>query len=99
MYSHSDRTSLMKRERQYLFPDSSSWSTSGQDNRNRGHNIRADFRIQWNPDSFNTLEIRPNISYNLSHTESLDSTMLRAGDALRSPVNRSFNTTDSKDTP
>ena len=96
MYSHSDRTSLMKRERQYLFPDSSSWSTSGQDNRNRGHNIRADFRIQWNPDSFNTLEIRPNISYNLSHTESLDSTMLRAGDALRSPVNRSFNTTDSK---
>lgn len=96
MYSHSDRHMLMSRERQYLFPDSSSWSTIGQDNRNRGHNIRADFRIQWNPDSFNTLEIRPNISYNLSHSESLDSTLLRAGDAARSMVNRSFNTSDSK---
>lgn len=95
MYSHSDRDTRELRNRQYLFVDSTSFADIGKYARDRGNNIRADFRVQWNPDSFNTLEFRPNMSVNINDSESADSTFLRAGDPARSPVRRSFNTGDS----
>lgn len=36
----------------------------------KGHNIRGDFRVLWNADSFNTLEFRPNLSVNINDSES-----------------------------
>ncbi len=91
MYSHSDRDTRQTQERQYLFPDSSSYASIGKYARDKGHNFRADFRMEWRPDSFNILEIRPRISYNKNDSYSLDSTLTRAGDPLRSPVSNSFN--------
>lgn len=96
MWSRSDRDTRQQQERQYLFNDSSSYSSIGKYTRDRGQNIRADFRVQWKPDSFNTLDFRPNISWNHNHSTSLDSTFVTAGDALRSAVSRSFNTGDSR---
>lgn len=96
MYSHSDRDTRQLRERQYLFADSTSFSNTNKFTRDRGHNLRADFRVQWKPDSFNTIEFRPNISYNRNNSTSLDSTLIRAGNALRSPVSRTFNNSLSK---
>ncbi len=95
MYSHTDQKNRQLSNRQYLFADSTSYAESALRSRDRGHNIRADFRVQWNPDSFNTLEFRPRVSLNFNDSESLDSTLTRAGDAMLTPVTRSFNTGNS----
>lgn len=91
LYSHSDRDSYEHRDREYLFPDSSSYSLTDKTARDRGNNIRGDFRIEWKPDSFNVLDIRPTFSWNQNKSNSVDSTLTSAGDLLRSPVNNSFN--------
>ncbi len=91
MYSHSDNNSRQLQNRQYLFEDSTSYAETGKASRDKGHNLRADFRLQWNPDSFNTFEFRPRLSFNFNDSESIDSTMTFAGDRMRTPVNRSLN--------
>lgn len=95
MYSNSDCDTRQTRERQYLFPDSSSYSSMGKWARDKGRNFRADFRMEWKPDSFNTLEVRPRVSWNRNDSESLDSTLTLAGDFQRTPVSHSFNTSAS----
>ncbi len=95
MYSHSDRNTIESRERQYLFTDSTSFTNSNKYARDKGHNFRASFRVLWNPDSFNTVEFRPNLSYNINDSWSVDSTGIFAGDALRSPVSKSINNSDA----
>ena len=96
MYSHSDRDSRQKLERQYLFTDSSSYASTLKNTRDRGNNVRADFRIQWNPDSFNTLEVRPTFSWNHNNSSAYESTENRAGDALRTPVSSILNISRAK---
>lgn len=92
MYSHSDRNVIRRQERQYLEADSTSFASSGRNARDRGHNVSAGFRMEWMPDSFNTLEFRPTLSYNMNSSSSIDSTITRAGDAARTTVSRSLNT-------
>lgn len=96
LYSHSDRSTRSRRERTNIFTDSLSYNSTGANKRDRGHNVRGDFRIQWKPDSLNTFDIRPNFSWNRNHSTSVDSTLTRAGDPLRTLVNRSFNDDDSR---
>lgn len=91
MYSHTDRDSRQLQNRQYLFADSTSFAESGKRTNDKGHNLRADFRLKWEPDEYNTLEFKPRVSFNFNDSESIDSTLTLAGDARRSPVNRSFN--------
>ena len=95
MYSRSDRYTAQQSERQYLFADSSSYISSGKRARDIGNNVRADFRIQWKPDSLNTFDFRPRMSYNHANSWSADSSLTSAGDALRSPVTRSINNQSS----
>lgn len=95
MYSHSDRNTIQQQERQYLFTDSTSFSNIDKHTRDKGHNLRADFRVLWKPDSFNTLEFRPNFSYNVNDSWSTDSTLIMAGDAARSLVSKSQNNSTS----
>lgn len=96
MYSHTDRDTRERQSRQYLFPDSTSWNESMRDARDKGHNLRADFRVQWQPDSFNTLEFRPRISYNLNNSTSIDSSLIMAGDPRRTPVTSTYNDNSSR---
>lgn len=92
MYSHTDRDTRTRTSRQYLFPnDSTSYEGSLARTNDRGHNIRADFRIQWKPDSFNTLDIRPRLSYNTNNSWSLSTDTLRAGLPGLPWVTRSLN--------
>ncbi len=91
MYSHSKRDTRTEQDRQYLFPDSTSFLNSAKQAYDRGHNIRADFRIQWKPDSFNTLEVRPQLTLNYNDATSAASSRTLAGDPERSPVNSSIN--------
>ncbi|MCH5346443.1 MAG: TonB-dependent receptor [Muribaculaceae bacterium] len=96
LYSNTDRSVITRQERQYLYADSTSFASSGKRSLDRGHNVRADFRMIWKPDSFNTLEIRPNVSLNYNRSTSADSTITRAGDPSRTLVNRSTNDISSR---
>ncbi len=96
MYTQTDRDTYQKSDRQYLFADSSSYYNSQKIARDKGHNFRADFRVQWNPDSFNTFEFRPNISLNYNNSFSSDSSLTRAGDPMLSEVVKSINNDHTK---
>ncbi|MBE6318424.1 MAG: TonB-dependent receptor [Bacteroidales bacterium] len=98
MYSHSDRDNRQRSERQYLFTDSTSFMDSEKGSRDKGHNIRAGFRLQWNPDSMNTFEFRPQFKINTNDSWSLESSLTRAGDPLRTEVTQSYNTNKSDGT-
>lgn len=64
MYSHSDRNTRTRQNREYLLDENSYTSSSLNDATDKGHNVRADFRVEWNPDSFNKVDFRPRFSYN-----------------------------------
>ncbi len=90
-YGHTDQNTRNSRERQYLFADSTSYQSSRSGSRDRGHNVRANLRIQWKIDSLNTLEFRPTFSLNFNKSYSNDSSLTLAGDAARTEVTRSNN--------
>ncbi len=90
MYSHSDRDTRTSTARQNLLTDSVSYYDANTAARDKGHNLRGDFRIKWEVDSNNTLEFRPNFSFNFNKSERGDSSLTRAGDAARTYVNRSL---------
>ena len=93
MYSHTDRKSITDLEREYLFPDSAAYLTRHTESNDKGHNFRVDLRMKWQPDSFNTLEFRPNISLNYNDSWSLDSALTRDGHLAN--VNRNYETDKS----
>ena len=95
MYSHTDRDVQSSNDRQYIYTDSTSYYNSVSNSRDKGHNLRGDFRLVWRPDSLNTLEFRPNFSFNFSSSVKADSSMTMAGDASRSPVNKSVSSYDN----
>ncbi len=91
LYSHSDRDTRTTTARQYLFSDSTSYLNSQREARDKGHNVRGDFRLKWEIDTLNTLEVRPNFSFNFSRSTSNEASQTRAGDATRTLVNQSLN--------
>lgn len=98
MYSHTDRDTRTRQARQFIFPVSASYQNSLTDANDRGHNVRADFRIEWKPDSFNTIDFRPNFSYNQNDSRSLATDTLRAGEPGLPEVSRSYNLSRSHGT-
>lgn len=98
MYSYSDRDTYQSSDRQYLFSDSTSYYKSTRNARDRGHNFRADLRVQWKPDSFNTVDFRPNFSWNRNDSWGDEASLTSAGDADRSPVTQSSNLDNSRGT-
>ena len=95
MYSHTDRDTETYSDRQYTFEDSTSRTVSDKYARDKGHNVRADFRVQWNPDSFNTFEFRPNVSLNFNDSYSNGTSEVFAGNAANTQVNSSHNISSS----
>lgn len=69
MYSHSRRNTYKLQNREYLLDMDSYFQNSTSDAHDTGHNIRADFRMQWKPDSFNTVDFRPRFSYNRNESD------------------------------
>jgi len=69
MWSNTDALTIKRQRRENLFEGYSTWSDIDQRTRDRGNNFRGDFRVLWNPDSFNTLEFRPNFSVNFNKSE------------------------------
>lgn len=72
MYSHTATDNWRKSTTEYLLTDNSRIQNTERSSLDKGHNVRADFRIEWKPDSFNTLDIRPNVSLNFNDSESAE---------------------------
>lgn len=89
LFSNTDRESRTRQDRQYIFTDSTAYANTNKYARDRGNNVRADFRVLWKPDSFNTLEFRPNFSYNYNKSLSDDRTINTDGNMME--VSRSTN--------
>lgn len=90
-YSHSDRKAISNTDTQYLFPDSVSTQSAGNSSRDRGHNVYGGFRMEWKITENNTVDFRPDFSINFRNAEMNDTSLLRAGDVLRTLVNRNDN--------
>ena len=94
-YSHTSRDTRTSTSRMNIFTDSTSYRDALSMALDKTHNIRGNFRLKWEVDSFNTIEFRPYLSLNFSHSESSDTSMTRAGDPMRTPVNRSLSYYDN----
>lgn len=79
MYSNNKRDTRTKQNRQYLFTDSTSFYDSQRNTIDKSHNINANFRLQWKPDSFNTFEFRPTMSLNYADSKANDRSNTYAG--------------------
>ena len=88
MYSNTSRRTTTQRNRQYLFPDSTSYVNSYSRSRDRGHNVRADLRLQWNPNEWNTFEFRPRLSFNVNDSWSADTSLTTSGTMQRVTYSR-----------
>ena len=95
MYSYTDRDTRKRSERQDFFSDSTSYSDLLSESRDIGQQINGRFRLQWNPDSLNTFEFRPQISVNFNDSRRIEESNTFAGDAARSQVNRNYNYNNS----
>lgn len=71
MYSHNDRDTRSKSHRENLLSDMTTIEDKTSLARDKGHNVRGDFRVMWNVDSFNLLEFRPNLSININDSENI----------------------------
>lgn len=89
IFTNTDRTSTKRQDRQYIFSDSTSYSHIRTRNHDRSNNVSASLRIKWDPDSFNTMEFRPQFSFNHQNGFSGDSTINISG--LLDPVSKDFN--------
>lgn len=97
-YTYTDRDARSRSENQYLFPDSVSVQTGGNHTRDKGHNLRADLRLQWNIDESNTLEFRPSFSFSDRRSTLADTTLLRSGGRDGELVNKSLGAQTNKGT-
>ncbi|MDE7414702.1 MAG: TonB-dependent receptor [Muribaculaceae bacterium] len=91
-YSHSDRDAETFTDKQYLFADSTSNQREHSVSRDKGHNLRADLRMEWKIDDYNTLDFRPRFSFNSRNSSMFDTDTLFAGDPAHSKVNLNENT-------
>lgn len=91
MYSHTDRDTYKRQERMYNFTDSFPTQSSTSLANDKGHNVRGDFRIQWNPDSLNAFDFRPRFSYNQNDSRSNEESSNYAGDIAHSLAAQSKN--------
>lgn len=94
MWSRSDRKVIRSQETQYTSIDQI--SSAERDARDKGNNFRADFRMQWKPDSFNTLEFRPSVSYNINDSWSVDSTLNMTGSRVKNSLSYNSNNSHGK---
>lgn len=96
MWSRSDRATYQRSARQYLTPGESPYSSSIKDARDLGNNLRADFRLEWKPDSLNTIDFRPRMSYNHNNSSSYESGTTSRNAGGQDPITRSNNSDNSQ---
>lgn len=86
-YGYSDNnTQRRTSETQFLGENESSYSNDSTVSNRQRHDVRADFRLEWRPDTMTTIIFRPNASY--SHTDNSNFSLSETLNSSRNPVNR-----------
>ena len=93
LYSHTDRNTTTSSTTRYKTDDPTT-KDADRTSIDKGHNFRADFRVLWNPDSFNTFEFRPNVSLNYNDSWSTDSSYNYRNGSMED-ISRSINRSTS----
>lgn len=84
-YGYSDNDARKKTSSETFLGDQSSFGKSENDSRRKRHDVRADFRFEWRPDSLTTIIFRPSASY--SQTNSTNFSLSETSNNDRLPVN------------
>ncbi|NDV57131.1 TonB-dependent receptor [Bacteroides sp. 519] len=70
-YGHTDNDAKRKSSsEEYLGDDGMAYENSENSSRRKRHDVRADFRFEWRPDSMTTIIFRPNVSYSQTKSSS-----------------------------
>lgn len=69
-YGYSDNDARRKTSTETFLGDQSSYGASENTSRRKRHDVRADFRLEWRPDTLTTIIFRPNASYSKTDSES-----------------------------
>lgn len=78
-YSHSDRNASTLTNTEYTQPGRNEYKSDSSTSDDEGHNLRADFRMEWKIDDNNTLDFRPQFSFNKRDSEMTGESFLRNG--------------------
>jgi hypothetical protein len=84
-YGYSDNDAQSKTSAERFLGDESSYENSRNASERKRHDLRADFRMEWRPDTMTTIIFRPNASYSRTDSRSDSWSETRANDL--SPVN------------
>lgn len=85
-YSHSDRSAESTTDQQEMLTEMTAYNKQESSTRDQGHNVRAHFRMEWKIDDYNTLDFRPEFSFNSRYSELSESSFGRRGADLSSLV-------------
>lgn len=93
-YGYSDNDAQRKSSSERFLGEESSYENATNASRRKRHDVRADFRLEWRPDTMTTIIFRPNASY--SHTNSNSNSWSETLANDYSPVNDKTNSSFSK---
>lgn len=86
-YSHTDRHSTTDKNIEYRQPGRDEYKSESSVADDEGHNVRGNFRMEWKIDPNNTLDFRPEFTFNKRDSESWSESILRQLSFDGSPVN------------
>lgn len=67
-YGYSENDARQKTSTERFLGETSSFGNSTSNSLNKRHNARADFRMEWRPDTMTTIIVRPNVTYSRSES-------------------------------
>lgn len=94
-YGYSDNDARQKSSTEtFLGNDQSSFGQSENESRRKRHDVRADFRLEWRPDTLTTIIFRPSASY--SSTDAMSSNQSATQNSNHNPVNERTSSSTNK---
>lgn len=93
LYTHSVQDYHVRSTTQNFMP--ATIRTRESKSVNNGHNVRADFRLEWKIDEHNTIDFRPRFSFNSRRSEQIDTGYLRNDDLTGALINYQENYQDN----
>ncbi len=82
MYSYNKTDNRTRSSKQTFFQDYNSFENTMRNTRDEINSLSGNFRIEWKPDSFNTVDFRPNFE-----VKSSDSEQFRVSSTMTGPMN------------
>ncbi len=90
-YMHNTRNAENSSETMNLLPDSVSYQSAKSKTNDGSHSVGGNFRLKWEIDENNTLDVRPSFTYSTNNVISSSESHLYAGDPNKTAVNSQIN--------